>query len=720
MTTVFLRVLDAEDKAAALLAAVREPVSAKGPQRFDVNPVSFKSVPCSPFAYWGSPRLRELFTEIPPFESGGRVLLGGLKTLSDERFVRAWWEIPEGSGDSWPSLAKGGAFSPIYADVYLCVGWKSKGEDISWYGYQRRPREGFGASNRGAAAYFRPGLTWPRRTQGGLSVRAMPAGCVFSDKGPAAFVSNDDGHDLLALLAITNSRAFNAMVEMHMAFGSYEVGVLQRTPVPHLTESLRDELGALARRAWLQKRSLDSRTENSHAFMLPALLQVTGFDLPARFSKWCEQVRAVESDLKDIQITIEDRCFALYGIDEAGRRSITEGFDARVSENKSSNGEIGADADFEDEAVEFEAAVDAKSLAAELVSWAVGAAFGRFDVRAAIATHPPLVDFEPFGRLLQSSPGMLAGEEGLPLFRQPSDYPLACPEMGVLVDDVGHTQDLSAAVRAVFGLVFGNRSECWWNDVAAVLEPKTNDLRAWFADSFFEHHLKRYSKGRRRAPILWQLSTPSGRYSIWLYAHRLSRDSFFQILSEVVGPKLNHEERKLTSLIQNAGTSTSALERKEIAVQEDLVDELRLLRDEMKRIAPLWNPNLDDGVIVTMAPLWRLVPQHKPWQRELKRHWEYLTAGKYDWAHIAMHLWPERVVPKCTSDRSLAIAHGLDSDFWIKGQDGEWTARNTPARPVDNIVRQRTSPAVKAALNSLLEAPTSLSPKGSARRKGPR
>ena len=67
-----------------------------------------------------------------------------------------------------------------------------------------------------------------------------------------------------------------------------------------------------------------------------------------------------------------------------------------------------------------------------------------------------------------------------------------------------------------------------------------------------------------------------------------------------------------------------------------------------------------------MAPLWRLVPQHKPWQKELKSKWDELAAGKYDWAHLAMHLWPERVVPKCATDRSLAIAHGLEDVFWVK------------------------------------------------------
>jgi hypothetical protein len=103
--------------------------------------------------------------------------------------------------------------------------------------------------------------------------------------------------------------------------------------------------------------------------------------------------------------------------------------------------------------------------------------------------------------------------------------------------------------------------------------------------------------------------------------------------------------------------------------------------------------------------LWRLVPQNKAWQKELNATWDALCGEKYDWAYLAMHLWPERVVPKCAKDRSLAIAHGLEEVFWVEGTDGKWTARKAPTRSIDELVRERTSPAVKAALKSLLEAP---------------
>jgi hypothetical protein len=559
----------------------------------------------------------------------------------------------------------------------------------------------------------------------------MPAGCVFADKGPAAFVQSDRGPGLLSLLAMTTSRAFAAFVALQLAAGdavpgggvahSFEVGVIQRTPVPSLTSVDESILARLSRRAWSLKRSLDTRTENSHAFCIPALLQSPAGILAGRAAAWADRVRTFDTELGAIQAEIDDRCFVLYGINDDDRKAITEGFGGSAATQPNDEAAPAAEPDStsasdddSDDSDEFTVA-DATGLTADLLSWSIGVAAGRFDVRLATGERALPPEPDPFDPLPVCSPGMLTGADGLPCATSPSGYPIDIPQDGVLLDDPGHPRDLTASARAVFDIVFAGEADARWQEATGILDAKNHDLRAFVARTFFEQHLKRYSKSRRKAPIYWQLATPSASYSVWLYAHRLTPDTFFHVLHDVVGPKLGHEERKLLSLMQESGPNPTASQRKEIAGQETFVDELRAFRDEVTRIASLWKPDLDDGILLTMAPLWRLAPQHRAWQKELKGAWDSLCAGEYDWAHVAMHLWPERVVPKCATDRSLAIAHGLEEVFWEEDAKGKWAARKTPMTPVATLVAERTSPAVKAALKDLLEAPV---PGGAVRSAG--
>ena len=203
---------------------------------------------------------------------------------------------------------------------------------------------------------------------------------------------------------------------------------------------------------------------------------------------------------------------------------------------------------------------------------------------------------------------MLTGDDGLPLARPPAGYPLAFPDDGILVDDPGHPRDLTAAVRAVFDTVFGASADAVWQEAAALLDPKGHDLRTWLARDFFDHHLARHSKSRRKAPILWQLGPASAGYSIWSTPTGSPATACSPSARDVVAPKLALEERRQTSLVQEAGPNPTAKQRAEIAAQDAVVAELRVFADEVRRVAPLWNPDLDDGIVLVEAPLWRLVP----------------------------------------------------------------------------------------------------------------
>ena len=320
-----------------------------------------------------------------------------------------------------------------------------------------------------------------------------------------------------------------------------------------------------------------------------------------------------------------------------------------------------------------------------LVSYGMGSAFGRWRcVKETPTTRwDPLGDTPVRSVLLETDP-----QRGTP----------------ILVDDRGTANDVANCVEGELRAVTMAQSDVLVRQVEQKLSQKNSDLGEWLRRSFFTAHIKRYSRSRRKAPIYWQLSTPSASYTVWCYYHRLTRDTFFRVANDYVTPKVDYEERKLNTLRQEAGPDPSSKQRKAIDAQETFVVELRAFLAEVRLIIPLWNPNLNDGVNINFAPLWRLVPQSKAWQKECKKVWDSLVDGDYDWAHLAMHLWPERVVPQCANDRSLAIAHGLEDVFWVEGDDRKWTARSEPTRPVDELVKERTSSTVKAALTSFLEA----------------
>ena len=380
---------------------------------------------------------------------------------------------------AWVRFFKGGAFSRYYFDAHLVLDWSFEGKALKALVSAYRDARGWGpnwtAAINGYEFYFRPGTTWTHRTTSLFSMRAMPAGCIFSAKGPALIVDDED--ERLALLGLCNSKVFQALFDVSLgaadaAARSYDVGIMQRLPIPQLDAEATMTLGKLARAGWLARREIESKSSAAPSFCLPALLDVAGESLSVRTATHCDRLQAIGRELDLIQFEIDEKCLALYGISEADRHILNAGFSAYQSANSVVDVEQPEDETSED--AEGDAATDvATNLVVELMSWAVGAAFGRFDIRLAIHSRPhalPL-DAEPFNPLPLCSPGILTDADGRPAAAPPVGYPIAFPTNGILVGDPGHAHDLPNAVRKVFDAVFDNGAEQWWHDVAVVQTP---------------------------------------------------------------------------------------------------------------------------------------------------------------------------------------------------------------------------------------------------------
>lgn len=604
--SIFLRLLGTKDKESGLLEAVNHPEKFG----YSVAPEEFRRIDSSPFAYWISGRVRQSFTDMRSFSGGERAIKQGIATADDFRFVRIWWE-PSEKGDDWVTFAKGGSFSPYYAPQNLLVQWKKSGKEIKNF---IDPKTGKLRSRPQNIDYcFRPGLTWSDRTTKSLSARIWPDGGVFSVKGSCGFFP---GEEFFAA-GIMNSIPFNYLIGLLVGAGdaaarSYQVGTIGKVPYPEYDYRINN----LARTSWSLKRSLDTVIENSHAFLLPAYLRNRIGDF---------EPQEIQAELASIQAEIDDIAFDLYGFSDADRAAAL-GPSGSTEEDNSNGAEDDDDAEDDDGAE----AIDQTD---GLLSWAAGVAFGRFDWRLATGEREAPPEPDPFDALPAKSPGML-----------PDNAEPFHAHSGILVDDQGHPNDLARLIEEV---------------LARVDAPVPADVRRWLQRDFFPLHLKQYSKSRRKAPIYWPLSTSSGSYTLWLYYPSLTSQTLYTAVNDFIEPKLKQVGRDAATL-RGKGAARSRDDEKAFEALQALELELIELRDTLLQIAPTYRPNHDDGVQITAAPLWQLF-RHKPWQKILKDTWAKLEKGDYDWAHLAMAYWPDRVREKCKADKSLAIAHNLEN-----------------------------------------------------------
>jgi hypothetical protein len=143
-----------------------------------------------------------------------------------------------------------------------------------------------------------------------------------------------------------------------------------------------------------------------------------------------------------------------------------------------------------------------------------------------------------------------------------------------------------------------------------------------------------------------------------VYYPSLNRQTLYTVINDFIEPKLKQVDEDVTAL-RSKGGARSRDDEKQFEALQNLAQELSDLRDALQGLAQNYQPNHDDGVQITAAPLWPLF-RHKPWQKVLKDTWAKLQKGDYDWAHLAMAYWPDRVREKCKTDKSLASAHGLE------------------------------------------------------------
>jgi hypothetical protein len=662
---IFFRHLIDEQKDVGLLNSVNIlKVAASSRNIFLISPQNFSALSGTPYVYWVTPNIIQNIANHYKLEPHGGMIRVGLQTGDDHRYLRLWLEVDQNKilnapdttganqmrniclnatmqGKIWTWYSKIDEASPFAASIHLVVNWYKDGREIKAAHVQNG--DSISRYVRSEDSYFKPGISYMLRSSR-LIPYVVPRG-VIPTAGRSQIYPKDGQENWILALSASNMGSAVARFRGE----SFERPKLQNSmvaSVPFVEQPLELKMlinKCLADKLYLQRRNFVADETCIEFINIPRSLI---FPEPTPLERSSLLGREI-----DLQIS------AAFGLDEIAmatlERDLIDSANVATTLDKQNN-----DLYLQDDNTDRNNSTDYDSYSA-VISYAIGCAFGRWDIEYSTGKKVPLELQDPFTSLPICSPGMLQNAHGLPAIQSDmaTDYPIYICWLGVLVDDSSHSEDIEHHIRKVFNVIWPDRTDAIEQEACEILG--VSSLRAYFANPtrFFDDHLKRYSKSRRVAPIYWPLSTPSSSYTLWLYYHRLTDQTLYSCVNDFVEPKLKQANEDVDMLRRRANRSRQ--EEKELTRLSDLALELAAFRDELLRIARFWQPNLNDGVQITAAPLWRLF-QHRAWQKRLKETWEALEAGDYDWAHLAYSIWPERVREKCKTDKSLAIAHDLE------------------------------------------------------------
>jgi hypothetical protein len=530
--------------------------------RIDVARRDFSTIEGSPLAYRRIGIVSHIFKQVSALDPAWGSAVQGLATAADPRFVRSHWEVPltqGGEEQRWVPFAKGGGFSRFYSDVYLVVYWAHHGHSV---------RNFEGAYIRNEGYYFKSGLTWPLRTQRGFNLRIMPYGCIFGHKGPAVFPKRSE--DTWYLLGLANSTPAEYLLKGLMSFGSWEVGVIKRLPFPEPNPVQREAISSVAREIHDAKANWDMGNETSTRFKQPWLLQddLAPLDLPARLDWLAGREISEESRIQALYAELNDEAYKLYGISEAHRAEIEATMGERPPEV-------------------LWVAMERKDAAQKrmehvwrLLSYAVK--------RVVEADGDGIVPLQA-----------VAGEPAL-IDRLRIELHQLFPQQDPNALEVALTNELKKRAK-------GYRS--------------VSSLEDWLTDVFFTHHDSLY----KNRPIIWHITSSQGRgacaFGAFVRYHSFDYERMAKLRGTYLRDAIAHCRREAGLADQEGRTDDRLLWQSRLEESELLDQRLQWIQEganghpapgDCRIRTPWkadadqpqgWRPDLDDGVVVNIAPL---------------------------------------------------------------------------------------------------------------------
>lgn len=539
--------------------------------RFSTKQKNFYDIPGTPFAYWLSDTMFDIFKDSKTLSDVAKPRQG-LATSDNDRFLKLWHEVDFskiGFGITsidddrkfeykWFPCTKGGSFRRWYGNNDYIVNWENDGEEIK--AYAAKLYRNYTRTIKNIPFYFRKGLTWSTISSGLFSLRYVPEGFVFETKGAMCYV--DDKY-LYSVLALYNTKVMQQFLAVVSPTLDYHEGPLGRTPILLEDNSEIDEITKNC--ITISKNEWDS-FENSWDYKGHPLIEL-------RTETECVRVHEQQNyHIKDVYWVWSQLCDKRFQKLKDNEEKLNRHFiDVYNLQNE-----------LTPEIEENDVSVRKADLGRDIrsfISYAVGCMFGRYSLDVdGLAYAGGEWDVSKYVSFAADKDNIIP----------------ICDDEYFEDDIVGLFVEF---VKTVYGEDTLDENLKFIADALGGKGQPKDVIRNYFLSGFYSDHCKIYQK----RPIYWLFdSGKKNGFKALIYMHRYQPDTIARIRTDYVHEQQARYRTAIADLeqrIANASTGERVKLNKKLTTLQAQDTEIRTYEEKIHHLADqMISIDLDDGV----------------------------------------------------------------------------------------------------------------------------
>ena len=538
----------------------------------DISQQNFNKIPGSPIGYWVSEKMLKIYDSTS--FSSDYILREGLKTGDNDRFIKLWSEISYNKINyKWFPHTKGGNIRRWYGNHEYVLNYENNGEILKKYS---------GSSVTGENEYFKAYIAYGRIGSGKFSSRYTPKGFIPNMAGLSIVSKTACDESLYTILAITNSKLFQTVLNFQNPTLNNPPGLIASMPLLRFQKENLPDIKiniSISRQDWdAHETSWDFQTNELIALSQEGLgnIQASINDEPAMSysslellyqeyqSKWTTMFHQLHANEEELNRQFID----IYGLQD----ELTP--DVPLEEiTILQQGEV----KIVDGALQFQADVVIK----QLISYAIGCWMGRYrlDQPGLYIAHPNAKEEEivtyPYGdeKLTIDDDGII------PVL------PYECP----------FEDNLQNRIVDFVRIAFGNDSLA--ENLNFVEQCLGSTIEKYLDKEYWKNHKKMY----QNRPIYWLWSSKKGAFKVISYMHRMDAYTAERVRSKYLLPYIEYLNNKIADLESRAAQLSVGESRKLDALRKahtecvEYHERLQVVAEQAIAF------DLDDGVVVNYA-----------------------------------------------------------------------------------------------------------------------